>query len=71
MIVANPTNQILEAYRVLKPGSMACFTIWGSKEKCLQFSLTEELFERYVTEENREEFSRSYDKFDLYTDDKG
>ena len=28
MLVVNPQNQIKEAFRVLKPGKIACFTIW-------------------------------------------
>ena len=33
MLVNNYNNQLLEAYRVLKMGSAACFTIWGQDEK--------------------------------------
>ena len=29
MITQEPERQIVEAYRVLKPGSKACFSIWG------------------------------------------
>ena len=32
MIVHNPQNQINEAYRVLRPGSAACFTIWANED---------------------------------------
>ena len=36
-IVQHRERQISEAYRVLKPGSRACFTIWGRPENCLIF----------------------------------
>ena len=38
MIVPNKQKQISEAYRVLKPGSAACFAIWGREENCQQFT---------------------------------
>ncbi len=34
MIVQHRERQIQEAFRVLKSGSRACFTIWGRKENC-------------------------------------
>lgn len=34
MIVNNPEKMLEEAYRVLKPNSMAIFTIWGSENLC-------------------------------------
>lgn len=39
MIVKDYKRQISEAYRVLKPGSRACFSVWGRKEKSLQFMI--------------------------------
>ena len=39
MITQKPERQIVEAYRVLKPGSKACFSIWGRDENCQQFMI--------------------------------
>ena len=37
-------RQIREAYRVLKAGSLACFTIWGRPENCLIFQIRRQAF---------------------------
>lgn len=37
MIVQHRERQISEAFRVLKPGSRACFTIWGRPEYSSNF----------------------------------
>lgn len=37
MIVQHRERQISEAFRVLKAGSRACFTIWGRPENAQQF----------------------------------
>ena len=50
-LVNHPKRQIYEAYRVLKPGSAACFTIWGKKDECLLFTLVGKVFEKYLTPE--------------------
>lgn len=39
MIVQHRDRQLSEAFRVLKPGSRACFTIWGRPENCLNFQI--------------------------------
>merc|ERR1711957_277728 len=39
MIVPNPDKQISECYRVLKAKSRACFTVWGRREGCKQFTI--------------------------------
>ena len=39
MLIDDPNKMILEAYRVLKPGSKACFTVWGRRERSLLFTL--------------------------------
>ena len=41
-LIDSPTNQIQEAYRVLKPGSAACFTVWGRPENSLMFTAANE-----------------------------
>ena len=38
-IVDNSVNMIREAYRVLKPGSIAAFTVLGRRENCLFFTM--------------------------------
>mmetsp|Transcript_45716 Transcript_45716/g.38526 ORF Transcript_45716/g.38526 Transcript_45716/m.38526 type:complete len:116 (-) Transcript_45716:371-718(-) len=35
MLVDSPEMMIKEAFRVLKPGSLAAFSVWGRKEKSL------------------------------------
>lgn len=39
MIVPNHSKQIQECYRVLKPGSYACFTVWGRPENTINFTV--------------------------------
>ena len=46
MIVHDYRNQIKEAYRVLKPGSKACFTVWGKPDNCIQFTMMKRALER-------------------------
>ena len=40
-LVDNSANMIREAYRVLKPGSIAAFTVWGRRERSLVFTCRE------------------------------
>jgi SAM-dependent methyltransferase len=37
-IVPDYKRMINEAYRVLQPGSFACFTVWGREQRTLNFS---------------------------------
>lgn len=37
MLVDDQTSMIREAFRVLKPGSIAAFTVWGRREYSLTF----------------------------------
>ena len=39
MIVQHRERQISEAFRVLKPGARACFTIWGREENSANFRI--------------------------------
>ena len=50
-IVANPVNQVREAYRVLKKDSVAVFTVWGARSESLFFSLGDMVLEKYLTPE--------------------
>jgi len=67
-IVDNPQNQINEAFRVLRTGSAACFTIWGQKSECLAFSLIETVLQKYTTPEQKEIIAKTKSHFDLYAD---
>ena len=46
MLVEDYKLQISEAYRVMKPGSIACFSVWGRRENCLQFEVMGKVRER-------------------------
>ena len=37
---------VREAFRVLKPGSAACFTVWGRRENSLMFTCVDEAKKR-------------------------
>ena len=41
MLVDDPDEMLKEAYRVLKPGSKACFTVWGRRERSLLFQISD------------------------------
>ena len=45
-LIDSPENQIREAYRVLKPGSIAAFTVWGRKDFSLLFTTQAEAARR-------------------------
>uniref|UniRef100_A0A7S3NL54 Methyltransferase type 11 domain-containing protein n=1 Tax=Euplotes crassus TaxID=5936 RepID=A0A7S3NL54_EUPCR len=46
-IVNNHHNQLLEAYRVLKPESKAGFTVWGNRSRCRCFTFLEESLKKH------------------------
>lgn len=37
--MSDPEAQIREAFRVLKPNSRACFTVWGRREMSVNFTV--------------------------------
>jgi ubiquinone/menaquinone biosynthesis C-methylase UbiE len=45
-LVINPKNQIKEAYRVLKNGSLCGMSIWGRKENCKYYSVLNDVLRR-------------------------
>lgn len=49
-LIDSAEDQIKEAFRVLKPGSIACFTVWGRKENSLMFTAINEAKKRMAEE---------------------
>jgi len=39
MLVDSPEMMVKEAFRVLKPGSLAAFSVWGRKERSLGITI--------------------------------
>lgn len=48
-LIDRPADQIREAYRVLKPGSAACFTVWGRRENSLMVTIADEAKRRMTS----------------------
>lgn len=46
MIVHDYKRQIAEAYRVMKSGSKACFSVWGRPENSFQFTVMKKSCEK-------------------------
>jgi ubiquinone/menaquinone biosynthesis C-methylase UbiE len=42
--VENPMSQILEAYRVLKTGGVAAFSVWGTRENSNSMTVVENAY---------------------------
>ena len=64
-----PENQIREAFRVLKPGSIAAFTVWGRRENSLIFTASEITEQRMRgVNENSEPEQAGVSNFDLGRD---
>lgn len=60
MIVPDHRLQIREAYRVLQPGSWACFGVWGRPERTIQFNLVNKAMEQ-LGRELTPEFKSNFD----------
>jgi ubiquinone/menaquinone biosynthesis C-methylase UbiE len=60
MIVPDYRLQIREAYRVLQPGSWACFSVWGRPERTIQFNLVNRAMEQ-LGREITPEFKSNFD----------
>jgi len=48
MLIDDPKKQITEAFRVLKSGSRACFTVWGRRENSVSFWIKQRAMENLV-----------------------
>jgi len=67
-IVINPLNQAKEAFRVLKPGSAACFTIWGRRDRSLQFTFWSKAISKFATPEQIKMLEEERTHFYLWDD---
>ena len=47
MLVDNHMNQLSEAFRVTKKGANLAFTVWGRKEYNNNFTILENILEKY------------------------
>ena len=67
MLIDDPKKQITEAYRVLKPGSKACFTVWGRRENTIVFTIVEQAKKNLIAkgELPAEEEKKEASNFDL------
>mmetsp|Transcript_32482 Transcript_32482/g.49704 ORF Transcript_32482/g.49704 Transcript_32482/m.49704 type:complete len:82 (+) Transcript_32482:549-794(+) len=59
-----------EAFRVLKTGGTAAFTIWGDKQKSQQFYIVEKALAEFISPEQLAEASKG-NHFGLYEQDQG
>lgn len=53
---------------MLKPGSVATFSIWGRREETLHFSLIDKILEKYAPAQKMKAYYAEKSDFDLYTD---
>jgi SAM-dependent methyltransferase len=68
-IVKTPKKMVSEARRVLRPGGIAAFTIWGTAEKSHMYSLESQVMEDLGVEDDEEHPDSG--KFDLGDASKG
>ena len=59
MLVASPERMAAEAVRVLKPGGIAGFSVWGNREESLMTNILVTLLEKYETVKKRTGFHLS------------
>ena len=69
-LVDNYKNQLKEAFRVLKPNSIATFSVWGRRSESLHFSLVDQVLESHIDPEKIKAYYAARSNFNLY-DDKG
>ena len=60
MIVQHRERMIQEAFRVLKPGSRACFTTWGKEENCSVWHIFRQAFYNLDREPPVNDFDRYF-----------
>lgn len=60
---------LAESFRVLRKGGAATFTIWGDKDKNIQFVTIPRIIDKYLTEEKRAKKSKIRTYFHLYVDE--
>ena len=51
---------------MLKPGSVACFTVWGDKDNSLLFTVFNKVMVKYMTEEQKAKMQAMKTSFDFY-----
>ena len=60
MLVDSSVNMIREAYRVLKPGSTAAFTVWGRRENSMIFT-AKDIAEQRIRESQGQQAAQQND----------
>ena len=68
MLVNHPEKQLSEAFRLLKSGSKAGFTIWGRKKKCSLYFLLTECLKEIISEMNLTNFMKNLELEDFSKD---
>ena len=58
-LVESPERMAAEAFRVLKPGGIAAFSVWGDRDKATLFDLMMCMREKYATHHTRSPFHLS------------
>ena len=68
-IVCNPLNQAKEAFRVMKHGSAACFTVWGRRERSLQFTFWNKVLAEFLNEDQMKTLDAERTHFYMWDDE--